>query len=149
MDDESDRPLLEQKEEFEGQEGEELEVIGIMLDDGRWLTRSIKTIIILIGVLTLSAIVILCYKSIKFDSTSSTASTGRQVAVDRYRVGSIIGQPPTARYYTFNISQSYHSPDGVNKSMFLINSLYPGPTIEANTHDRIIITVHNLLNEST
>ena len=54
------------------------------------------------------------------------------------------------RSYDFTIQRGYKSPDGVNKSVILINGQFPGPMIEANWGDTIQVTVHNNIdNEGT
>lgn len=54
------------------------------------------------------------------------------------------------RSYTFTIAQSTLSPDGVPRTMLLVNGQFPGPTIEANWGDTISVTVqNNLANEGT
>ncbi|TAQ91423.1 hypothetical protein B7494_g134 [Chlorociboria aeruginascens] len=49
------------------------------------------------------------------------------------------------RSYDFTIERGILAPDGVNKSMVLINGQFPGPLIEANWGDEISVTVHNRL----
>ena len=49
------------------------------------------------------------------------------------------------RSYTFNVSRGVLSPDGVNRSMLLINGQFPGPMIEANWGDTISVTVNNAI----
>ncbi|MCJ1332771.1 hypothetical protein MMC10_009465 [Thelotrema lepadinum] len=56
--------------------------------------------------------------------------------------------PPSTgvtRSYDFTISRGVLSPDGVNRSMLLINNQFPGPLIEANWGDTISVTVHNAI----
>ena len=55
-------------------------------------------------------------------------------------------QSPTTgviRAYDFTIQRGFIAPDGVNKSVILINGQFPGPTIEANWGDTIQVKVHN------
>ena len=55
-------------------------------------------------------------------------------------------QSPTTgviRAYDFTIKRGFIAPDGVNKSVILINGQFPGPTIEANWGDTIQVNVHN------
>ncbi|KAL9098110.1 MAG: hypothetical protein Q9163_006167, partial [Psora crenata] len=55
-------------------------------------------------------------------------------------------QSPTTgviRSYDFTISRGFLAPDGVNKSVLLINGAFPGPTLEANWGDTFSITVRN------
>lgn len=49
-------------------------------------------------------------------------------------------QGPT---YNFDIARGFKSPDGVNRSVLLINGQFPGPTIEANWGDTITVNVCN------
>lgn len=54
--------------------------------------------------------------------------------------------PPTTneiQSYEFTIKRGFIAPDGVNKSVILINDQFPGPLIEANWGDTIQVTVHN------
>ena len=54
------------------------------------------------------------------------------------------------RSYDFVIERGYKAPDGVNKSVILINGQFPGPMIEANWGDTIQVTVtNNIENEGT
>lgn len=47
------------------------------------------------------------------------------------------------REYDFTIRRGFVAPDGVNKSVILINDQFPGPTIEANWGDTIQVKVTN------
>lgn len=47
------------------------------------------------------------------------------------------------RQYTFNVARGYAAPDGYLKPSILINNQYPGPLIEANWGDTIVVTVNN------
>lgn len=49
-------------------------------------------------------------------------------------------QGPT---YNFDIARGFKSPDGVNRSVLLVNGQFPGPTIEANWGDTITVNVCN------
>ncbi|EKM52894.1 uncharacterized protein PHACADRAFT_149824 [Phanerochaete carnosa HHB-10118-sp] len=70
-------------------------------------------------------------------------------SIDNFVVGSIIGEPPRTRYFDFVVSQMDGAPDGFTKSMLVVNGLYPGPTIEANQGDRIVVNVTNYLSTRT
>ena len=83
---------------------------------------------------------------------STLAARGDAVSVpspNNFVVGSIIGQPPTTRHYNFVVSQRQGAPDGFSKPMLVVNGMYPGPTIEANQHDRIVVKVTNMLENRT
>jgi FtsP/CotA-like multicopper oxidase with cupredoxin domain len=52
--------------------------------------------------------------------------------------------PNTTRNYTFNLTEILNgAPDGVSKRMLLVNGKFPGPVVEANEGDRLIVQVHN------
>src|SRR5262249_30089917 len=54
--------------------------------------------------------------------------------------------PNTTRYYTFNLTEIPNgAPDGVEVRMLLINGKFPGPVIEANEGDRLIVTINNFM----
>ncbi|KLU86700.1 hypothetical protein MAPG_05712 [Magnaporthiopsis poae ATCC 64411] len=52
---------------------------------------------------------------------------------------------PTTRRYDFVITQGKAWPDGVVRDMLLVNGQFPGPLIEANRGDRILVNVTNKL----
>ncbi|KAM7201928.1 multicopper like protein [Naviculisporaceae sp. PSN 640] len=47
------------------------------------------------------------------------------------------------RTYDFSLSRGVISPDGYQRDVLLVNGAFPGPLIEANWGDKIIVTVHN------
>ena len=47
------------------------------------------------------------------------------------------------RNYQFNIARGFMAPDGVNRSMLLVNGAFPAPTIEVNWGDTINVQVCN------
>lgn len=47
------------------------------------------------------------------------------------------------RTYNFTISRGILSPDGYEKQLILVNNQFPGPTIQANWGDTIIVNVRN------
>ena len=49
--------------------------------------------------------------------------------------------------YHFVIERAYKAPDGVNKSVILVNGQFPGPTITANWGDTINVTVENRIED--
>ncbi|KAI7832414.1 Cupredoxin [Gamsiella multidivaricata] len=54
-----------------------------------------------------------------------------------------ITHTPTTRTYDWTISQQTIAPDGLERPMLLVNGMFPGPLIEANTGDRIVVKVTN------
>jgi FtsP/CotA-like multicopper oxidase with cupredoxin domain len=47
------------------------------------------------------------------------------------------------RHFEFNISRGYIAPDGYLRDVLLVNGAYPGPLIEANWGDTIVVKVNN------
>lgn len=45
--------------------------------------------------------------------------------------------------YEFTITREFRSPDGLNRSLLLVNGQFPGPTIEAKLGEYISVTVKN------
>ncbi|KAH7335816.1 multicopper oxidase-domain-containing protein [Rhizoctonia solani] len=54
-----------------------------------------------------------------------------------------ITDKPTTRTYDWTISMQEGAPDGYYRQMLVVNGQYPGPTIEANEGDTIIVNVKN------
>lgn len=54
-----------------------------------------------------------------------------------------IQAPPSRREFNWNIKDHVHNPDGVYRPMILVNNQFPGPLIEANEGDTIVVHVHN------
>ncbi|KAJ5786692.1 uncharacterized protein N7503_011904 [Penicillium pulvis] len=53
----------------------------------------------------------------------------------------------TTQYLDWHVTKDVRRPDGVLKQIYVINNLFPGPTIEARSGDTLIITVTNALYE--
>jgi FtsP/CotA-like multicopper oxidase with cupredoxin domain len=52
-------------------------------------------------------------------------------------------QPPMTREYYWTIASATFNPDGVYRPMLLINNQYPGPLVECNKDDTIVVHVNN------
>jgi FtsP/CotA-like multicopper oxidase with cupredoxin domain len=57
--------------------------------------------------------------------------------------------PPQRREYKWTIQDHTHNPDGIYRPMILVNNQYPGPLIEANEGDTIVVHVQNLATNAT
>ncbi|GJJ09696.1 hypothetical protein Clacol_003920 [Clathrus columnatus] len=66
-----------------------------------------------------------------------------------FLLSKIAGQPPQTRVYDFFIDLARGAPDGVPRTMLVVNGRYPGPTIVANQWDRLVVNVHNNLPNAT
>ncbi|BGP40987.1 hypothetical protein JCM10450v2_004993 [Rhodotorula kratochvilovae] len=58
-----------------------------------------------------------------------------------------INAKPQKREYWFTIDERRGSPDGYHRSMLVVNGQYPGPLIEANNGDTIVVHVTNALDQ--
>ncbi len=56
---------------------------------------------------------------------------------------------PTRREYRWTIQDHEHNPDGVYRPMMLINGQFPGPLIECNEGDTIVVHVDNQATNAT
>ncbi|KAI8605601.1 multi-copper oxidase laccase-like protein, partial [Dissophora ornata] len=54
-----------------------------------------------------------------------------------------ISKTPTTRTYDWTITQQTIAPDGLERPMLLVNGMFPGPLVEANTGDNIVVKVTN------
>ncbi|KAK5711607.1 hypothetical protein LTR17_018307 [Elasticomyces elasticus] len=50
---------------------------------------------------------------------------------------------PRRREYTWTVRDVVHNPDGVYRPMMLVNNQFPGPLIEVNEGDTIVVSVEN------
>ncbi|TKA52465.1 hypothetical protein B0A55_12988, partial [Friedmanniomyces simplex] len=51
--------------------------------------------------------------------------------------------PPRRREYTWTVRDQVHNPDGVYRPMMLVNNQFPGPLIEVNEGDTIVVHIDN------
>ncbi|EKM52861.1 uncharacterized protein PHACADRAFT_100787 [Phanerochaete carnosa HHB-10118-sp] len=85
-------------------------------------------------------------------ASSGLSRRGNTVSVpgaNNFVVGSIFGEPPKTRHYNFVVSEMKGAPDGFTKNMLVVNGLFPGPTIEANQGDRLVVHVTNHMSNRT
>ncbi|GLA57247.1 hypothetical protein AtubIFM55763_004094 [Aspergillus tubingensis] len=54
---------------------------------------------------------------------------------------------PSTQHHDWVVTADHRRPDGVLKRVYLINDLFPGPTVEARSGDRLIVNVTNSLEE--
>ncbi|SMR43158.1 unnamed protein product [Zymoseptoria tritici ST99CH_1E4] len=56
---------------------------------------------------------------------------------------------PRRREYSWTIRDTIHNPDGIYRPMMLVNNQFPGPLIEANEGDTIVVHVDNQADNAT
>ncbi|KAH7405813.1 multicopper oxidase-domain-containing protein [Phaeosphaeria sp. MPI-PUGE-AT-0046c] len=56
---------------------------------------------------------------------------------------------PQSREYSWTIRDHELNPDGVYRPMILINGMFPGPLIECNEGDELVVHVHNRATNAT
>ena len=59
------------------------------------------------------------------------------------------GYEPKTNNFDFTIEKVTLAPDGFTRQLSTVNGQYPGPTIEVNKGDRIVMKIHNKLGEPT
>ncbi|KAI5459124.1 Cupredoxin [Mariannaea sp. PMI_226] len=57
--------------------------------------------------------------------------------------------PPTTREYHWTIAAADFNPDGIYRPMVLINNQYPGPLVECNEGDTLIVHIENKAKNAT
>lgn len=57
----------------------------------------------------------------------------------------VVTDVPQIREFYWNITAATGSPDGYARQIFAVNNQFPGPLIEANEGDTIVVHVENLL----
>ncbi|TFK81611.1 multicopper oxidase [Polyporus arcularius HHB13444] len=82
-------------------------------------------------------------------TTTNLQNVATPKSADAFLSADIVDEPPTTRTYNFTVEERTGSPDGVQKRMLVVNGQYPGPTIEANGGDRIVVNVTNKVSNST
>ncbi|KAK0108741.1 hypothetical protein ONS96_002586 [Cadophora gregata f. sp. sojae] len=118
-------------------------------DATRWL-RSLGIIFttIFMAVVVLSSISKLSWvppNPISSKAASDTPeSAGRILGIQLHPEDHVSRQSTTITHY-WNITSGVSYPDGVKKAVYLVNDLFPGPTIECRPGDRLIIHVTNSL----
>ncbi|GAA5919729.1 hypothetical protein JCM5296_000104 [Sporobolomyces johnsonii] len=58
-------------------------------------------------------------------------------------------EPAQTRTYSFVVEERTGAPDGESKTMLVVNGMFPGPTIEVNSDDRIVVNVTNMMPNAT
>ncbi|TCD62838.1 hypothetical protein EIP91_006351 [Steccherinum ochraceum] len=94
---------------------------------------------------------------LKHHTTSSPASSSSsnpppplvESPQTNFVLNGLQGQPPQTRSFFFTVAEATGAPDGASKPMLVVNGMYPGPTIEANQGDRVIVNVTNHLPNTT
>ncbi|KAF3037163.1 hypothetical protein E8E11_001642 [Didymella keratinophila] len=85
------------------------------------------------------------YRESRTQHPASTSAQARLRPEDDYILDSAwdFNASPTTREYNWVIEDHELNPDGVYRPMMLINATFPGPLIEVNEHDEIVVHVHN------
>jgi FtsP/CotA-like multicopper oxidase with cupredoxin domain len=81
------------------------------------------------------------------NNKSVVVADSAQFALSSYQA--LGGGQQRTREYNWTVSELPGAPDGVQRQMLVVNGQYPGPLIEANEGDRIIVHVTNNLQNTT
>ncbi|KAH9947844.1 multicopper oxidase [Amylocystis lapponica] len=79
----------------------------------------------------------------KLPTVTTNASSSYLMNMD------LVNESTTTRYFEWTVAEAMGAPDGFQKPMLVVNGQFPGPTIEANEGDRIIVNVTNNLPNAT
>lgn len=60
-----------------------------------------------------------------------------------------VHRPATTHHLDWTVTTDHRRPDGVLKQVYLVNGLFPGPTVEARSGDTLVITVTNALEQES
>ncbi|RDW87987.1 multicopper oxidase-2 [Coleophoma cylindrospora] len=56
---------------------------------------------------------------------------------------------PTTRVYNWTLTEIQIAPDGVERTVLAINGMFPGPVVEVNVGDRILVNLTNHMSNAT
>ncbi|KAB5588854.1 hypothetical protein CTheo_7708 [Ceratobasidium theobromae] len=84
-------------------------------------------------------------------TTATATATTVTAAVTQLTLSSdfVITDVPATRTYDWTVATMTGAPDGYYRPMLVVNGQYPGPTIEANDGDTIIVNVKNDMDVGT
>ncbi len=107
----------------------------------RWTRAFYLSLVLILGALTLGIGLLLVLHVLTGESLTEppTVKTNDYTLDPRWDDQS----PPQRREFHWIIQDHEHSPDGVSRPMILVNSQFPGPMIEVNEGDTIIVRVDN------
>ncbi|KAF2032223.1 hypothetical protein EK21DRAFT_110167 [Setomelanomma holmii] len=113
----------------------------------QWLTYVVFTILILVAL----AAFFVPRSARQIDHTPPLTSLAQLRREDDYILDANwdFTAVPTTREYTWVIQDYILNPDGVYRPMILINATFPGPLIECNEGDEIVVHVHNQATNAT
>ncbi|EGN92690.1 multi-copper oxidase laccase-like protein [Serpula lacrymans var. lacrymans S7.3] len=61
----------------------------------------------------------------------------------------VITSTPTTRYYEWAVGEATGSPDDFQRTMLVVNNQFPGPLIEVNSGDELVVNVFNKMSNGT
>ncbi|EUC50233.1 multicopper oxidase [Bipolaris oryzae ATCC 44560] len=111
--------------------------------------------IVFVLILLICILLVLTHKVLISKSSAQTSPTAPNTTSLRPEEDYILSPtwdfnaPPTIREHTWIISDHTLNPDGVYRSMTLINATFPGPLIECNEGDEIVVHIHNHASNAT
>ncbi|PGH12270.1 hypothetical protein AJ80_06784 [Polytolypa hystricis UAMH7299] len=83
--------------------------------------------------------------SYRDDGSKGAASSGVLDPVSQLTPDDHVYRSTSTLHLNWTVTATDRRPDGVRKWVYLINGAFPGPTIEARSGDRLLISVHNAL----
>ncbi|CAG8490557.1 8581_t:CDS:2 [Scutellospora calospora] len=112
-----------------------------------------KKILTLVSILTCSLLFLFPFTSISSPTLLNKSEFKKKVekGIERNVIKGFESkdEKEVERIYNLTISKGDFAPDGFKRQIYLINGGFPGPLMEANCGDTIVINVENKLNEDT
>ncbi|KAF1934127.1 multicopper oxidase [Didymella exigua CBS 183.55] len=107
--------------------------------------RWIKSCVVVLLAVCAVMLVAHWYRTSQTQTTAPSSTQPRLRPEDDYILDPTwdFNASPTTREYSWIIEDHELNPDGVHRPMMLINSTFPGPLIQVNEHDEIVVHVHN------
>lgn len=108
-----------------------------------------------VAFLLISTIIVLVHRGLTGSEHTASPSTTSSLAKLRPEEDYILSSgwdfnaPPTTREYTWEVTDHILNPDGVYRPMILINGTFPGPLIECNEGDELVVHVRNQATNAT
>lgn len=152
MDDASEEAVvLLENEESDSQGGEPEDIYRYGYPDrSNWIRPlSLAFMTVLLTTIAFSSFTILFLKpSLRslildaFHSNENALNRGWMVGIELHPEDHVFRAPRTI-IHNWTITSAIRSPDGVKKSVYLVNGEFPGPTIECRSGDKLVIHVTN------
>lgn len=108
------------------------------------------TILLLTTIIISSATILFLNSSLRsivtaaFGGATNESHQSQMLGIELHPDNHVFRTPKTITH-RWTITSDFRSPDGVKKELYLVNNVFPGPTIECRPGDKLVIHVTNAL----